>query len=234
VYATISQEIIDIVRQLRTEGKTYSEIRNRINLQVPKSTLSEWCKHTVLPENYRASIDELNIQNLGKARATAVMMNKVKREKFFENIRKINEPLSQKIHEGDTAKIALSMLCLGEASKSKSKGGSFVLGNSDPRIIVLFLELLKVCFQFDIEKVRCTVQCRADQDESKLKEYWQQVTQIPVKYFYKSRIDPRTIGKPTLREGYQGVLRVDYFDKKVQLELESLADLVYNQVSLGP
>ncbi len=33
---------------------------------------------------------------------------------------------------------------------------------------------------------------------------------------------------------YKGVLVIDYFDTKVQLELEFLADLVYNQLSKGP
>jgi hypothetical protein len=56
------------------------------------------------------------------------------------------------------------------------------------------------------------------------------VTKVPKKLFYKTQIDPRTIGKPTRKIGYKGVLRVDYFDTKVQLDLESLADLVYNQL----
>ncbi len=107
------------------------------------------------------------------------------------------------------------------------------MGNSDPRIIILFLNLLKHCFPFDPEKVRCTVQCRADQDIPALEAYWQKVTGIPQKYFYKSRIDLRTVGKPTLKPGYKGVLKVDYLNRKVQLELESLADLIYNRVLLG-
>ena len=52
--------------------------------------------------------------------------------------------------------------------------------------------------------------------------------------FYKPLVDPRTKGKPTKKSNYRGVLKVDYFSTRVQLELESLADLVYNQVHLGP
>ena len=126
------------------------------------------------------------------------------------------------------------MLCLGEASKYGGGSSSFSLGSSDPRIVVLFLRLLKKCFDFNLEKVRCTVQCRADQDIDALQNYWLKVTGVPKRLFYKPLVDPRTKGKPTKKSNYRGVLKVDYFSTRVQLELESLADLVYNQVHLGP
>jgi len=56
------------------------------------------------------------------------------------------------------------------------------------------------------------------------------ITHIPSSQFYKPLIDNRTKGKPTLNKNYMGVLRVDYFDRKIQLELESLAKLIYNQL----
>ncbi|MEP7166784.1 MAG: hypothetical protein ABI758_02285 [Candidatus Woesebacteria bacterium] len=225
--------LIERVRQLRAIGKTYSEIKADIKLQIPKSTLSEWCKHVDLPVNYQSLIDKLNINNLGKARATAVVMNKIRREKFFSELVRINTPTARKVIDKDTAKIALAMLCLGEASKYKSKSGGFSLGNTDPRIVLLFLRLLRYCFSdFQLDKVHCSVQCRADQDISALEAYWQKTTGIPKANFYKALVDPRTFGKPTMKKGYKGVLRTYYLDTKVQLSLESLADLTYNQVLL--
>ena len=126
------------------------------------------------------------------------------------------------------------MLCLGEASKYGGGSSSFSLGSSDRRIVVLFLKLLKKCFDFNLEKVRCTVQCRADQDTERLEKYWRKVVGVPKRLFYKPLVDPRTRGKPTRKSNYRGVLKVDYFSTRVQLELESLADLVYNQVEFGP
>lgn len=129
------------------------------------------------------------------------------------------------------------MLCLGEASKHNPKmRSSFYLGNSNPKIIVVFLRLLEIVFDdYDQEKIRCTIQCRADQDISELMKYWQQITKIPSAQFYKPRIDPRTIGRPTQKPEYKGVLRVDYFNQKARLELEFLSELVYNNlVHEGP
>lgn len=221
---------IEGARKLRTQGKTFGEIRKLLQLNIPKSTLSEWCKDVVLPLNYSERIANLNLNNLNKARLIAHEINKIKREEFLEKLDNLNLPVSKKIENILTAKIALAMLCLGEASKYNSKT-AFCLGSSDPRIIIIFLELLKKCFYFDLEKVRCTVQCRADQDTKALENFWMNITKIPKRLFYKARIDPRTIGKPTKKTDYKGVLKVNYFDTKVQLELESLSKLVYNQLA---
>jgi hypothetical protein len=224
-----SQELKNEIRRLRSLGKTYSEIKKQLKINIPKSSLSYVCEGVKLPREYAEIIRELNYKSLGKGRAIAAASNRLKKINLLEEINKRNKPISDKINDPSTAKIALSMLCLGEASKS-GNGSSFYLGNSDPKIVILFLHLLKICTVFEVSKVRCTVQCRADQDVEALENYCQQVTMIPKKQFYKTRIDPRTVGKPTLKRDYKGVLKVDYFDRRVQLDLESLADLVYNNV----
>lgn len=229
-----SPEKINRAKYLRSLGLTYSEIRQNLKLQIPKSTLSEWCKNIPLPQIYNERIAHLNTNNLNRGRLIALEINRIKRKKYLEKIKKKNTPIANDIKDMNIAKTALAMLCLGEASKYSSKRRSFSLGSSDPRIITIFLELLKNCFNYDPEKIRCTVQCRADQDIESLKKFWMKVTKIPERLFYKAQVDPRTIGKPTIKKDYKGVLRIDYFDIRAQLELESLADLVYNKLSEGP
>lgn len=131
------KELISQIRSLRSKGKTYGEINLELKLKLAKSTLHSICKQTPLPANYLTRITKLNIDNLDLARATALEINKIKREEFFKQINAINKDIAIKIKDKSIAKIALSMLCLGEASKSRTKS-SFCLGNSDPRIIVLF------------------------------------------------------------------------------------------------
>ena len=228
-----SSELIFRIRQLRSQGKTYGEIKKAVDIYVPKSSLSYICANVLLPKEYALRIKELNTATLGKGRRIAVEVNKIKREHFLQTIKNDNIPLAKHIKSIDVGKIALAMLCLGEASKyNPQTSRSFNLGNSDKRIIILFLGLLRQCFPFDMEKVRATVQCRADQDVPSLEEYWQQETRIPKRLFYKALIDPRTKGKPTKNLKYHGVLRVDYFDIKIQLELECLADLLYKPFSI--
>lgn len=226
--------IITAVKRLRNEGKTYGEINQALKQNIPKSTLYEWCKDVKLPVDYPSKITSLNLTILEKARLVALQVNKKRREEMLNQIKSVGLAVSLGVKDQKAAKIALAMLCLGEASKYK-KSSVFSLGSSDPRIIVIFLELLKRCYPFNLEKIRCTVQCRADQNILQLENYWRGITKIPPRLFYKSRIDPRTIGKPTKNQNYKGVLKVDYFDTRVQLELEAIAELVYNQLSTtGP
>jgi hypothetical protein len=220
------------IQELRSSGKTYREINLITHLKISKSTLSGWCRQIILSKEQKERISDINLTNLKKGRSLAFRNNQLKRKEYFKFINIINTPISKGIYDKKVAKIALAMLCLGEARKSHNKSNqSFNLGNSDPRIILIFFKLLKYCFNFDINKIRCTVQCRADQDTGVLEKYWIDITGIPKRLFYKARIDPRTKGKPTLKKEYKGVLRIDYFDRKVQHDLESLANLIYNQTN---
>jgi len=219
---------IEMAKELRLKGKTYSEISKELKLIIPKGTFSYWFKGLVLSSDVQDKLSANIAKKLKVARVKAVEANMEIRKKFRFSINEVNLPLSKRIVDPTIAKIALAMLCLGEASKSTSRSG-FYLGNSDQRIIVLFMKLLRVCFPINDSKFRFTIQCRADQDIEKLERYWRKVVGVADGQFYKTRIDPRTLGKPTINMDYKGVLRVDYIDKKVQLELESLANLLYNQ-----
>ena len=224
-----STEIRDAAIKYRRLGNTYQEINLLLELNIPKSTYSTWFKGVVIASDKRDLLANKILDKLIIARRKAVQTNKAIRKRYLEKFDQDNVAVSKKINDIDSAKIGLALLCLGEASKSKS-GSGFYMGNSDYRIIVLFVKLLKYCFLAKSDKFRFTVQCRADQNVEKLEEYWRHVVGIQNGQFYKAKIDPRTIGKPTLDKDYMGVLRVDYTDKRIQLELESLAKMIYNQV----
>jgi hypothetical protein len=216
------------VRAYRKQGKTYSEINTLVGIHIPKSTLSLWCHDIQLTHTQESRISQFLAGTLERARRQAHLIQQERRKKRDQNVTEINRRIGDKVQEKDIAKIALAMLCLGEATKS-AKSKSFSLGNSDPRILIFFLSLLKRCFRFDKEKVRCTLQCRAGQDIRALETYWSEAIGIPLRLFYKARIDTRTMGKPIHDSKYKGVLRVDYLDRSIQLDLESLVDMIYNQ-----
>src|SRR6266487_1654790 len=100
--------LIQEVLHLRGEGKTYSEIRFILKRNIPKSTLSEWCKNAVLPQEYTTRIAKLNVSNLNKARLIAHEISKIKREEFLRTIEISNLSISNKIHDKEIAKIALA------------------------------------------------------------------------------------------------------------------------------
>lgn len=211
--------------KLRELGKTYLEIQNSLKTTIPKSTLSYWCKNVKLPKEYQERIQKIVLSNAQKGRAIALIVNRIKREKYLRSVFERNRHLTAILKNKDAAKVALVMLYLGEGSKTRR--GSLQFGNSDPFIISLFLHLLRYCYKIDESKFRCTVQCRADQNIKKLEKFWSNITKISLSQFYKTRIDPRTIGRPSKKLNYKGVCSIDYFSGDVFIELMQIPKIIH-------
>lgn len=210
---------------LRRVGKTYGEIKSIIGQPIPKSTLSHWFRGLALSARYRDRLQGAVASKIKIAQAKALVANKLRREEYLQAVSKRVDHLSSRLEDVDVAKIALAMLFLGEGSK-KAKG-TLMLGNSDPQTINLYLKLLRRCYVLDEKKFRCTVQCRADQNTKDLEGFWSKVTKISPKQFYGTRIDPRTIGKPSKYPDYKGVCRIDYFSSDILTELKQIISLIF-------
>jgi hypothetical protein len=219
------------VLALRRAGKTYGEIQKVLGKRIPKSTLSYWCKDVLLPQEYQERIKKLILSNSQKGRQIALSVNRIRREKYLQSVNDRNSSLPFRLKNKDTAKIALAMLYLGEGSKNP-KRGSLMFGNSDPLVVDLFLSLLRYCYKIDESKFRCTFQCRADQNIKKLEKFWARITKIPLSRFYKARVDPRTIGKPSKKLDYKGVCRIDYFSADIFIDLLEIPKIIYRAHSL--
>lgn len=225
-YYLLKQRII----ALRKAGKTYREIRKTLGKPIPKSTLSLWCQNIELPAWYRAKVREINSKNIVHAQKIAWINNRKKRKLLLESLRV--EALRVIKHlDKENLKIILAALYLGEGAKWKSHSG-LMLGSSDAGIVTLYLRLLNECYGVKLQEIKCRVSYRADQDIEKLQEYWSEITKIPVKNFYKTKPDPRTLGKRTLRKEYKGVCVLTCRGANIQLELEQITDLLIKR--LGP
>src|SRR3989344_9424095 len=201
---------------LRKQGKTYSEIMALIP-KISKSTLSYWLSGLELSDKQKEKLAQNVNRKLVKARGVALEIAKEKRIKYLTDIENDDNYIFKSLANKRVAKIALATLYLGEGSKARRSSLSF--GNSNPNIINLFLKLMRNCYDIDESKFRCTIQCRADQDISHLEKFWLRLTKIPKKQFYRTRVDPRTIGKPSLKPDYKGVCRLDYFSARIYNEL---------------
>ena len=217
--------IIGKVRTLRSKGKTYSEIMTALKIKVPKSTISSWCGDVRLPSWYQAKVDQLNKLNLTRGQKMAQVSNRIKREKFLRGLLEKNKHIAKKIKNSDILKALLAILYLGEGSKWKSHSG-LILGSSDTIIIKLYLKFLELCYGVRAETLKCRISYRADQNLNQLQEYWSKVAGIPLKNFYKTIPDPRTVGKPTKRQDYKGVCVINGGSSAIQLELERIPEII--------
>lgn len=217
--------------ELRLRGNTYSEINAKLSKKIPKSTLSEWFKKLKFTEIQTKNL-EIHIQN--KIRNSQLIAVKVVKQAKLDrlNILKSKNSFILPLLDVNIQKAMLSILYLGEGSKSKSSQ-NMILGNANPQIIKLYLTLLNNCFKIDMSKYRVRIQCRADQNIRELESYWKKITKIPAKQFYPTYIDKRTIGKPTNRVNYRGVCAITYFDRSIQYELELLYESMLKYILKG-
>lgn len=209
---------------LRKKGRTYGEIKRIIGEPIPKSTFSHWFRNIIISEAYKRRLDKNILKNIQRAQVKALVSNRLRREKYIQEVRNRVKHLIIKLRNRDTAKIALAMLFLGEGAKRAK--GSVMFGNSDPKTVELFLKLLRYSYKIDESKFRCTLQCRADQNIKKLEKFWSRITNIPFSQFYKARVDLRTIGKPSKRLDYKGVCRIDYFSGDIFMELKQIIEVI--------
>jgi len=217
-------QFIDKAMALRRQGRTYSEIQELLTVKVPPSTLSTWFKQLQLSHQEKDLISFHGKERIRNGSIKASATRKLAKKKRLEIIYKENLYLKEALDDNEVAKITLVMLYLCEGSKHQS--ASLCFGNSNPGIIHLFLQLLRQCYKIDEKKLRCTVQCRADQDTEVLISFWSRITLIPINQFYRSRIDKRSVGVPTKKPDYKGVCRIDYFSAALYNELKIVGELL--------
>ncbi len=216
------------VRKLRSSGSTYSEIKKTLKINIPKSTLSSWCQNVKLPSWYGKKIKELNNRNFSKAQKMAWASNRKKREDFLESVK--GEAIKNVSHLDEAnLKIILATLYLGEGAKWEGHSG-LMLGSSNPNIILLYILLLNRCYGIKLQQLKCRICYRADQNIKKLESFWSKITGISRNNFYKTKPDPRTAGKKTLKKDYKGVCVVTCKGANIQLELEQITGLLLKKL----
>ena len=223
-YFMYSNEIKSQAQYLRRTGRTYSEIRATIGISIPQATLSYWLTSIPLLLRHKKRIAALNARNLATGRKVRILQRSESKKKNFADLKEeFCKPI--KALTIPQKKLLLSVLYLGEGGK-RAQRSSVMFGNSDPKVIKIFLRLMRSAYSLDESKFRCTVQCRADQDFQALQRFWSKNTAIPIKKFLKVQIDKRSIDKPTRKKNYRGVLRIDYYSANIFHELMNLADIL--------
>lgn len=209
------------VAELRKGGATYREIQSKLKVSIPKSTLWYWCKNVPVPPWYAEKIEKLNWESFSRARVIAWAQTRRKREEMLADVGSTAAAIVKKF-SGNDFKIILATLYLGEGAKSRGHSG-LMLGNTDPNIILLYIRLLERCYRIMPQQLKCRVSYRADQNIMALERYWSSITDVPLRNFYKTKPDPRTQGKKTMRPDYKGVCVLSCAGVKIQLELEAIS-----------
>ncbi|MGH2593572.1 MAG: hypothetical protein ACRDGG_08680 [Anaerolineae bacterium] len=117
-----------------------------------------------------------------------------------------------------------SALYMGEGAKGE---GQFAFANSDPKLIAMWMTLLRTNFEIDESKFRCRVLMSDDQDEETLHEFWSTVTSVPRSQFQRPSIRKASGQK---KPGYLGVCVVNYYSLEVRRYLEAIGQGVIDRL----
>jgi hypothetical protein len=159
--------------RLRKEGKTYSEILKII--PVAKSTLSEWFKEVKLSKSQSQKITQ---KKLEAARRGGI----AKKKQRIERINQIREKALKDIKHISKRELWLVGIALYWAEGSKEKdyrpGSQLMFGNSDPRMVKLFIKWLLVICKISKEDIIFEIYIHKNSinNVEKVRKYWSKVT----------------------------------------------------------
>ncbi len=98
--------------------------------------------------------------------------------------------------------------------------------NTDPKIISIFLDLLRKEFDVDESKIKVQIQIHKGDNREELENYWSNITRIPKSRFNKTII--REVGNKPGKS--KGTCKVRFSDKIVYGKLKSALDDIVEQL----
>lgn len=109
----------------------------------------------------------------------------------------------------------------GEGNKRNQY--SIRLGNSDPALIIKFIDFLKIIYNIDQDKLRFGLQIFNDLSEEEVFNYWLPKLKVDKNKFYKTIITPSKNPGTYKNKSKYGVVTVYYNNKK-------LRDILYKSI----
>ena len=219
--ARYSPEIRKQAERLRKAGKTYAEIQRLF--PIPKSTLSVWFNKTS-PGTYNRSVQ---LEHLKKARllaAEAITRARLQRERAAKDTGRASAQRLDLKHRA-LLKALLAMLYWSEGTKYEGVHGlKFV--NTDPRLMTLYITLVRRCFPLDEGRFRVRVYVHHYHQKKKVLDFWSKLLGIPPSQFGKTYLKKRGKTK-RFRQNFMGICFLYYPSNAIRQELMELGSTIH-------
>lgn len=211
---------------LRKDGMSIKAIENKLG--IARSTLSGWFKDIELTDEQKLKHTMSSQAGLERARLSAAQSHRAQKNlRILKAKQEAMRVLDRIELTDDILDLALAMLYLGEGAKS----GTTSIASSDSSILRFTLIVLKRNYSLDINKIRCDLHLRMDQNSDDIKNYWSNELGIPIGRFRYVAFDKRSEGKPTY-DHYKGVCVITCGQIAIQRKLKYLYNLFCERVTL--
>lgn len=175
--------------KLRLQGYTYGQIRRELN--VAKSTLSDWLKNLPLPE------DTLKLLSKNRGMSKDIRTERFRQtyhDKLISRLNRVLEFQRKEILPLTKKELFLTGIFLywGEGSKQR---GRVSISNTDPRVILFSLYWMTKSLKIPKKKIKIRLHLYSDMDIGEEIAFWSNTLRIPREQFTPPYI------KKTTREG---------------------------------
>lgn len=198
---------------LRKKGFSLKEVSEK--LDIAKSTASSWLQNINLNQKAQERLKKLKILGQYKSR----FIKKIKRDNLIKDFHLKAYKEIHEIHfDKNVCKLFCALLYWCEGAKTNSSCVKFI--NSDPKMVFVFLKLLRISFKIDEQKFRARLHLHDYHNEAKQKKFWSKIIKIPIKQFNKSYQKPNT--KIRIRAHYPGCITISYYGHLIAKELAAI------------
>jgi transposase-like protein len=212
-------------RQMRLQGATFREVIKELG--VPKSTLSLWVQDIPHPNHIAFTNQKEWLTHIRE------FANQAKRQKREEQINEIVHKMQKEVatwnflQSLEAKKALLSVLYWAEGQKLPEKTAPVKFANTDPKLVLLFVTLLKNCYTIDPKKIKVMLYLHWYHKTKEVKQFWKDLLEIDESQFRKVYHKKRSKTK-RYRKNFMGICFVIY--QSVHLRHEIVAtDLAVQQ-----
>lgn len=202
------------VEMLRKQGKTYREIRTAY--PIPKSTLSVW-----LGKKYPLFDKKAQTEHLKRIRILAsqtLRERRLQREQIIA-ARAREATLAVPLDDQNIGKSLLAMLYWAEGAKTH--GSVLKFANTDPKLALLYITLLRRSFPIHENKLRIRVHVHYYHKKREVVRFWSTLLRVPESQFGKLYVKKRGAQK-RFRKNSMGICFITYLDVSLRKELMEL------------
>jgi transcriptional regulator with XRE-family HTH domain len=211
--------------ELRRLGKSYNEIVTTLGMS--RSTLSQWFKGHSFSEEIRKSLtlnagveSTLRLHKLNKVRGDSL-------DALYYRAT-VEATLELELHKNNPLFIAAISAYWGEGDKRSRNNVRLI--NTDPVMLVLFIEFLVRFCGVSRENIKAALFIYPDLDEGICRTYWEK--EIEIYSFHKTMVLPGRHKSKKLQYGTCSVIVSNtYLKKKMLLWIDQLPKIVLNTVS---
>lgn len=166
-------------RELRKAGISVRQIATQ--LKVSKSSVSKWVQDIDLTTEQIEKLRQQNIKGGAIGRLRGALKQKKERLQRIQLGKKEGIARFPFLTEKELFVIGIA-LYWAEGSKKQRK---VEFCNSDPNLLVLMIDWLRICFSIDTERLRCRVGINDIHKtrEHEVKLYWSKITGVPLAQF---------------------------------------------------